>query len=136
MAVLKAAYPDYYKAMNESDLNAVVTLWSTMLAEYSYDECLVAVKNVILESPFPPKISDIVTRIGWKPSLELPAKTNKRSTREEFLEARTWKWAHEDLGIYLDPAFVEIVQKHFPDFIPNPEIVYKSFEEVKQSIYA
>lgn len=34
MSILKAAYPAYYRDMKRQDAEAVVNLWSEMLADY------------------------------------------------------------------------------------------------------
>ena len=63
MSILKAAHPDYYKGMKPKDAEAIVALWAELLEPFPCELCAFAVKRLILESPYVPKISDIVTRV-------------------------------------------------------------------------
>lgn len=65
MSVLKAAYPMYYKDMKRDEANAVVDLWTAMLADYSAQEVTVAVKAHIAtdKKGFPPHIGAIINSI-------------------------------------------------------------------------
>ena len=73
MAILKAAYPDYYRGMKLKDADSIVALWAEMLAPYPYEACAAAVKKLIAESPYVPKISDIVGRVESALKPQLPA---------------------------------------------------------------
>lgn len=56
MAVLKAAYPSYYKDMSKADAYAVVALWSELFTDEPYDLVMTAVKRLIAcdTKGFPP----------------------------------------------------------------------------------
>ena len=66
MSILKAAYPAYYRDMKRKDAEAVVNLWSEMLADYPADLVAAAVKSHIASDRkgFPPHIGAIIASIG------------------------------------------------------------------------
>lgn len=63
MAVLRAAYPSYYTKMSRDDLEAVVALWTEMLADVSVESALIACKSIIgsRTDTYPPSIGEIRT---------------------------------------------------------------------------
>ena len=61
LAVLETAYSDFYK--NSTSKESVLKLWHMALREYSYQQCNNAILSLIKESPYTPKISDVITRI-------------------------------------------------------------------------
>ena len=65
MSILKAAYPAYYRDMKRKDAEAVVNLWSEMLADYPADLVAAAVKSHIASDRkgFPPHIGAIIASI-------------------------------------------------------------------------
>lgn len=66
MSILKAAYPGYYRDMKRQDAEAVVNLWSEMLADYPANLVAAAVKSHIASDRkgFPPHIGAIIAAIG------------------------------------------------------------------------
>mgnify|MGYP000064121958 FL=1 len=66
MAVLKAAYPGYYKDMKRSEAEGVVALWQEMFAPDSYRDVALAVKGYIAtdSSGFPPNIGQVRTALA------------------------------------------------------------------------
>jgi hypothetical protein len=66
MSILKAAYPGYYRDMKRQDAEAVVNLWSEMLADYPANLVAAAVKAHIAgdQKGFPPHIGAIIAAIG------------------------------------------------------------------------
>lgn len=56
MAVINAAFP------NMQVTEAMVSLWHELLRDLSFDIAKMAVKKLILESPFPPTIADVRKR--------------------------------------------------------------------------
>ena len=62
MSILKAAYPAYYRDMKRQDAEAVVNLWSEMLADYPADLVAAAVKSHIASDRkgFPPDRKSVV----------------------------------------------------------------------------
>jgi hypothetical protein len=61
LAVLRAAYPNFYKGMSKDDLVAIVNLWHTMFAADSYEAVSAAVLALIASkaNSFPPVIGEI-----------------------------------------------------------------------------
>lgn len=63
MGIMKTAYPDYYKAMRRTEADKTVALWAELLEPFPFEICAFAVKRLIAESPYPPKISDVMQRV-------------------------------------------------------------------------
>lgn len=65
MAVLRAAYPQYYAKQSADDLQSIVTLWAEMFADEAYDIVAMATKALIKTraSTFPPGIGEISEKI-------------------------------------------------------------------------
>lgn len=65
MAVLRAAYPQYYAKQSAEDLEGIVNLWAEMFADEPYSVVGMAVKALIKtrESTFPPGIGEINAKI-------------------------------------------------------------------------
>lgn len=65
MAVLQAAYPQFYAKKSDEELSQIVSLWAEMFADEPYNLVAMAVKALIKtrESTFPPGIGEINARI-------------------------------------------------------------------------
>jgi len=63
MAILKVSYPEYYRGMKREQAESTVNLWAELLAPYPFGAVELAVKKLISESPYVPKISDVVSRV-------------------------------------------------------------------------
>lgn len=61
LAVLQAAYPNFYKSISPEQLNGVVNLWQEMFADDTYEEVGVAVKMLISTKTdtFPPVVGQV-----------------------------------------------------------------------------
>jgi hypothetical protein len=57
--IFTAAYPRFDSFKNAEALKPVIELWTEMLADVPYPVVETAAKKLILESPYPPTISDI-----------------------------------------------------------------------------
>jgi len=57
MAVIKTAYPEFYK--DYADIDAATALWTKILEEYSAETVTAAVMEHIKHCRFAPKISEI-----------------------------------------------------------------------------
>lgn len=66
LAVLRAAYPNFYKGMSRDELVSIVGLWSEMLADYPAGVVAAAVKAHIAadRKGYPPHIGAIIDAIG------------------------------------------------------------------------
>lgn len=92
MAVLKAAYPNFYKDMKRSEAEGIVSLWAQMFADEPAEVVAVAVKAHIVNDPkgFPPHIGAIKTAIA------------KLKNPEEMTEMEAWALVRKAVsnGIY------------------------------------
>lgn len=59
LAILKAAYPNNYKGMTETDARATVNVWRTEFSSIPADVVLIAVYKAISVSEFPPTVAAI-----------------------------------------------------------------------------
>lgn len=65
MAVLRAAYPQYYAKQSNEDLQGIVNLWAEMFTDEPYQLVSMATKALIKTrtSTFPPSIGEITEKI-------------------------------------------------------------------------
>ena len=63
MAMLKTAYPNFYKDLSKEDISAAVNLWATMLSEESIQVVTEAIKALICTLKYPPTIADVKEKI-------------------------------------------------------------------------
>jgi len=63
LAVLKAAYPNFYKNMTKEDAKNTVDLWATMFTDDSARLVTEAVKSLICTLKYPPTIADVKEKI-------------------------------------------------------------------------
>lgn len=92
MAVLKGAYPMYYRDMKRAEAESVVALWQEMFAGDEYLMVAAAVKALIATDSkgFPPHIGAV------------KAKLRQITTPEEMSEAEAWGLVQKALsnGLY------------------------------------
>ena len=60
---IESANPQFNSGLSTEKKVAAIETWAEMLAGYTLGSCMTAVKAFMSESPYPPKISDIITRI-------------------------------------------------------------------------
>jgi hypothetical protein len=60
MALIKAAYPEFYKDASDTDNNAAVAIWHKMLKRYDSETCTKALMSHIERNKYAPKISEII----------------------------------------------------------------------------
>lgn len=84
MAVLRGAYPNYYKGASQKDLLAVVALWQEMFENDDYETVAHAVKRLIAldEKGFPPVIGQI------KEQMDKLIASNRLSANDAWILAR------------------------------------------------
>lgn len=74
LTILKATYPNFYKQMQEDEIEDIVSVWEMM---FESDDCIVvteAIKSLIVTHKFPPVIADVKEKIRLitaKPSTEM-----------------------------------------------------------------
>ena len=59
LAIIKAAYPNSFRNMMETDARATVAVWQTEFSEIPADVVLIAVYKAISVSEFPPTVAAI-----------------------------------------------------------------------------
>ena len=64
MAMLKTAYPTFYKDLSKEDINAAVNLWATMFADDPAYIVTEAVKSLMCTLKYPPTIADVKEKIA------------------------------------------------------------------------
>lgn len=64
LAVIKAAYPAFYKDCSGNDLLVAVGLWNELLADEEYYDAARAVKKIIAVNKFAPSIAEVLEEIG------------------------------------------------------------------------
>ena len=80
MAVLKGAYPNFYRGMTPADANGIVALWQEMFSAEPYELVAAAVKALIASDPegYPPHIGAVTEYI------------RRLTAPEERTEAEAW----------------------------------------------
>ena len=63
MAILKTAYPSFYKDFSKEELNAAVNLWATMFSEEPIQVVTEAIKALMCTLKYPPTIADVKEKI-------------------------------------------------------------------------
>ena len=69
LAVLKAAYPNFYKDMTAAEAQGTVSVWSMQFADISAEIVLMALNKVISTSKYPPTIAEVKEKfsgIHWE----------------------------------------------------------------------
>lgn len=64
MAMLKTAYPSFYKDYSKEELNAAVNLWATMFSEEPIQVVTEAIKALMCTLKYPPTIADVKEKIA------------------------------------------------------------------------
>ena len=67
LAVLKIAYPNSYRGIDEDSASAMARLWATQFSNIPYSVVSLAVEQIISKSTFPPTIAEIKAelRVLW-----------------------------------------------------------------------
>ena len=64
LAILKAAYPNFYKDMTTDDAKSIINLWATMFADDPAYIVTEAVKSLMCTLKYPPTIADVKEKIA------------------------------------------------------------------------
>lgn len=59
LAVVRAAYPNFYKSLTATDANAMVVLWARQFSHVPYYVMNWALERIIKKSQYPPSISEM-----------------------------------------------------------------------------
>lgn len=101
MAVLKATYPNFHKDMTRRDAEGVVSLWTDMFSEDSYNAVAAAVKAFIASDSkgFPPAVGQVKQRVIELASAKaLPGNVSRGSEKEAAWMRRYTNVGHGGLG--------------------------------------
>ena len=101
MAVLKATYPNFHKDMTRRDAEGVVSLWTDMFSEDSYNAVAAAVKAFIASDSkgFPPVVGQVKQRVTELTSAKvLPGNVSCGSEKEAAWMRRYINADHGGLG--------------------------------------
>lgn len=64
LAVLKAAYPNFYKNISSQDATGVINLWTLQFKSVPVDIVYLAVTKLIATNTFPPSISEVKKKLA------------------------------------------------------------------------
>ena len=59
LAILKAAYPNFYKDMSAEEAQGTISVWALQFADMPADIVLMALNKAISTSKYPPSIAEI-----------------------------------------------------------------------------
>ena len=72
LAILKAAYPAFYKGQTQEELSGAVSIWHSMLLDLDYELITKATQRIIATNKFAPSIAEMrAAAIGLTSSGEL-----------------------------------------------------------------
>lgn len=86
LAILKAAYPNSYKAMTKEEAKGMIAVWTMQFADMPADIVLMAVNKLISTNQFPPAISEVKKKISslhWE-AYDLISATKDELPKEEL----------------------------------------------------
>ena len=63
LAILTAAYPNFYKNLSVEEANGVVSVWTIQFADVPADIVFMAVNKAISSCKYPPSIAEVKERI-------------------------------------------------------------------------
>ena len=88
MAMLKTAYPTFYKDLSKEDISAAVNLWATMFSEESIQVVTEAIKALMCTLKFPPTIADVKEKI------------REITQPDEMTEMEAWEQVRRAISFY------------------------------------
>ena len=88
MAMLKTAYPNFYKNFSKEDISAAVNLWATMFSEESIQVVTEAIKALMCTLKYPPTIADVKEKI------------RKITQPDEMTEMEAWEQVRRAISFY------------------------------------
>jgi len=112
LAILRIAYPSFYKAMNAKDHGDTVVLWATMFPDDPFELVSAAVKTFIAsdEKGFPPHIGAIKAAIA------------KLTQPDALTEAEAWNIVRGKMSCYATRA----------DFLSLPPVIQRAVGSASQ----
>lgn len=126
MAVLKIAYPYYFKEMEEEDSRAFLSLYSKKLKDFEYQVAAKAIDEIITKSKFMPTLSEVLEecnrqkRIYYKTVIDEMYKSKYFATDQEYGKALTWlfeekpiipSWLQQDIIKFKNQKQIEMKEE-------------------------
>jgi len=105
MAMLKTAYPNFYKNYSKDEINAAVDLWATMFADDPAYIVTEAVKSLMCTLKYPPTIADVKEKIAM---ITQPPATTEMEAWDMVRRAINYYHANETFA-NLPPMLQKIV---------------------------
>lgn len=113
MAVLRGAYPNFYRGMSRKEAESVVALWTEMFHDDPYELVAAAVKAFIVTDSkgFPPAIGVIKDKL------------HQITTPEEMTEGEAWQYVRQALknGIYGSEKEFSALPERIQRLVGSPE---------------
>lgn len=106
LAILKAAYPSFYKDMTTEEAQGTVSIWSMQFANVSADIVLMALNKAISTSKFPPSIAEVkskFTSVYWEAYDKLYPMCNIQEQLSDE-ESKVYKRIYKETEAYKYPA--------------------------------
>ena len=102
-AILKVAYPYYFKEISEEESMAFINLYTKKLSKYDAEVVIDVVDSIITTSKYMPSLSEIIekcefqSRKKYKKKLDLMYKNGYFKTDEEYGKALMWLYEEEPI---------------------------------------
>lgn len=96
LAILKAAYPQFYKDMTKTQALGTVNVWAMQFAEVPVDIVLIAINKLIATNQFPPSPSEVhkkLSSVHWEAYEVLREQSVHRSLTDE--QVKYYKYIKE-----------------------------------------
>ena len=128
MAMLKIAYPYYFKELKEreEDSRAFISLYSQKLKDYEYPIVAKAINVIITNNKFMPSLAEILDecnrqkRIYYKTVIDEMYKSKYFATDQEYGKALTWlfeekpiipSWLQQDIIKFKNQKQIEMKEE-------------------------
>ena len=93
---IESVNPQFNIGLGEEKRHAATKAWAEMLEGYTPESCMAAVKAFVSESPYPPKICDIIERIRGSAQTSVRGKWLVTDwERRSLRRMKAWCEAHE-----------------------------------------
>lgn len=129
MAMLKIAYPYYFKELKEreEDSRAFISLYSQKLKDYEYSIAAKAINVIITNNKFMPSLAEILDecnrqkRIYYKTVIDEMYKKKYFTTDQEYGKALTWlfeekpiipSWLQQDIIKFKNQKQIEMKENN------------------------
>lgn len=112
-AILKVAYPYYFREITEEESMAFINLYTKKLSKYDATVVIEAVDSIITTSKYMPSLSEIIEkceqckRKQYKQKLDLMYKNGYFKTDEEY--GKALMWLYEEKSVI--PEWVKVDMK-------------------------